>query len=73
MVLDLRLTKGWDSAESLFLCPLVWRLWPNGLLKVERKARNITMFGRWMGLEVAVEVWRLGGVLPFGNLWRVFS
>ena len=57
MVLDLRLTKGWDSAESLFLCPLVWRLWPNGLLKVERKARNITMFGRWMGLEVAVEVW----------------
>ena len=23
MVLDLRLTKGWDSAESLFLCPLV--------------------------------------------------
>jgi len=31
------------------------------------------MFGRWMGLEVAVEVWRLGGVLPFGGLWRMFS
>ena len=31
------------------------------------------MFGRWMGLEVAVEVWRLGGVLPFGGLWCVFS
>ena len=23
MVLDLRLTKGWDSAESLFLCPFL--------------------------------------------------
>ena len=31
------------------------------------------MFGRWMGLEVAVEVWGLGGVFPFGGLWRVFS
>ena len=31
------------------------------------------MFGRWIGLEVAVEVWHLGGVMSFGSLWRVFS